>query len=508
MTISGKNTIGFQLSNQGSKTFHTFNPVQDEENEAVFHEATAEEIESAMQLAKKAFPIFAQLPGKKRADFLSRIAAYLDEYREKLIEQYKLESGLSEARGTVELNRTIFQLQSFAGFIEDDSWKQMSAEEALPDRKPTPKPDLRKMYFPLGPVVVFGASNFPFAYSTIGGDSASALAAGCPVVVKSHAMHAGVGDLVAQLIVRAAKETGMPDGVFSNLNATGFGVGETLVLHPETKAVGFTGSLGGGMALYKLGQQRPEPIPVFAEMGSLNPVFVLPDAMRENAQSIAVKLFDSITQSSGQFCTKPGLIFVIDNDESAEFRSLLISKMNQKEPESMLHPEMTKKYNRLRMEIAEQPSTSVLTDLKREVQRNFGLPQLSSVDAETFSLNKKLHQEVFGPHSLLIVCKDRQEMLDALNQLEGQLTCSVFATEKEMINEQELLFHLQTKAGRVIFNGVPTGVEVCKPMHHGGPFPATTDARFTAVGTDAIYRFVRPVSFQNFPQLILLKNLK
>lgn len=506
MQITRKNTIGFKLSGEGTKTFRTFNPIANTENEVLFHEATSAELEQAMSLAQSAFPAFARTPGKERAAFLKQIAFHLDENREILIKQYVLESGLTADRGTSELNRTIFHLGAFAELIQDDSWQKMSIDLALPDRKPIPKPDLRKMHLPLGPVVVFGASNFPFAYSTIGGDAASALAAGCPVIIKSHAMHAGVGDLVAQLIVKAAIETQMPDGIFSNLNATGFEIGEALVLHPNTKAVGFTGSFGGGMALYKLGQQRAEPIPVFAEMGSVNPVIVLPEAMTESTREIAVKLADSITQSSGQFCTNPGLLFAIENEKLASFKTYLAEAINAKEPQSMLHPNIHQKYNEFRKIISDQESVSVLTDNNKTVPPNFGLPQLSAVDAKTFNQNKKLHQEVFGPHSLLVTCKDQQELLETLSGLEGQLTCSVFASEGEL--DQDLIFELQLKAGRIIFNGVPTGVEVSPSMNHGGPFPATTDSRFTAVGTDAIYRFVRPVTFQNFPQLLLPKNLK
>lgn len=507
MQPTGKNTIGTQLSQLGSHTFRTFDPVQNSENEPLFYEATKEEVDRAMQLAHEAFPAFAQTSGRSRAAFLRRIASLLEAHREVLIARYSMESGLDAGRGGTELNRTIFHCGAFADMIEDDTWRHVNSDAADPQRKPLPKPGLHKIFFPLGPVVVFGASNFPFAYSTIGGDAASAFAAGCPVIIKSHPMHAGTGDLVSQLIVQAAQETGMPEGIFSNLNASGFEVGEQLVLHPFTKAVGFTGSVGGGLALHKLGQQRKELIPVFSEMGSLNPVFILPGAMKEPSDIVA-KLADSVTQSSGQFCTKPGLIFAIDTDGFGELKKQLAEAIGAKEPQSMLHPDIWKKYNALRKEIAEQEGVTVLTGESPGTKPNFGQPQLSFVHSAVFNENPKLHQEVFGPHSLLIACKDEKELLASLGSLEGQLTCAVFASEGEMNENHDLIFTMQLKAGRIINNGVPTGVEVSPSMHHGGPFPATTDSRFTAVGIQAVLRFVRPVSLQNFPQVLLPKFLK
>lgn len=507
MQPSGKNTIGTKLSQLGTQSFRTFNPILNQENEPLFYDATSEETDRAMTLANEAFPAFAQTSGEARAAFLRRIAEHLETNRKVLVERYMLESGLSEDRGNTELNRNIFHLNAFGDVIEDGQWQTVNADDAQPDRKPLPKPGLRKIYFPLGPVVVFGASNFPFAYSTIGGDSVAALAAGCPVIVKSHPMHAGTGDLVSQLIVKAAQETKMPEGIFSNLNASGFETGEQLVLHPFTKAVGFTGSFSGGMALHKLGQQRKEPIPVFSEMGSLNPVFILPEAIRENDQ-IATKLADSITQSSGQFCTKPGLIFAIAGEDFDRFKEQLTQEINARAPQSMLHPDIWKKYNELRSKAAGQAGVSVLNQFSKELKPNFGQPQLSFTDAGTFNNNPVLHGEVFGPHSLLVACKDLAELILTLQNLEGQLTCSVFATEAELEAEQSLFFHLSLKAGRIIHNGVPTGVEVSASMQHGGPFPATTDGRFTAVGTQSILRFVRPVSLQNFPQVLLPKFLK
>jgi 2,5-dioxopentanoate dehydrogenase len=497
MQISPANFIGFSTSSKGQKTFQSFNPILNQEMEHLFFEATQDEIDATMQLAKKAFPILAQTTGKSRAVFLREIAFLLETKRAALIHQYSLESGLNAERGNVELNRTIWQLETFARTIEQENWDLLQQDEADLARLPNPKPGFKKVAFPLGPFVVFGASNFPFAYSTVGGDTASALAAGCPVIVKSHPMHAGTSNLVAQLVIEAARKTGMPDGTFSHLNAIDFEVGTQLVLHPNTKAVGFTGSFAGGMALQKLAQQRDEPIPVFAEMGSLNPIVILPEAMQQDGEKIALQITNSITQSAGQFCTKPGLLFVLRDNQLDNFLNELKTNFAAVEPQCMLHPNIWKRYNHGRVTISSQENVETSIEVKTE-KPNFGTPQISQTDGKTFQQNQKLQEEVFGPHSLLIVCEDISEMQYCIQSLSGQLTASIFTSAEEMKSHSDILFDLQQIAGRIILNGVPTGVEVCDSMHHGGPFPATTDSRFTAVGKDAIWRFLRPISFQNF----------
>jgi NADP-dependent aldehyde dehydrogenase len=496
MQISPANFIGFSTSSKGQKTFQSFNPLLNQEMDAFFFEATSEEINETMQLAKKTFPFLAQTTGKSRAVFLREIGNLLEINRSELIHQYSLESGLNAERGNVELNRTIWQLETFARTIENDNWDLLQQDEADLARLPNPKPGFKKVAFPLGPVVVFGASNFPFAYSTVGGDTASALAAGCPVIVKSHPMHAGTSNLVAQLVIEAARKTGMPDGTFSHLNAVDFEVGTKLVLHPNTKAVGFTGSFAGGMALQKLSQQRDEPIPVFAEMGSLNPIVILPEAMQNDGSKIALQIANSITQSAGQFCTKPGLLFVLQHEHLDDFLDQLKTNFEAVEPQCMLHPNIWKRYNQGRETISSQENVKTWIEVKTE-KPNFGTPQISKTDRKTFQENRKLQEEVFGPHSLLIICENLSELQSCIQSLSGQLTASIFASAEEMKNHFNILFDLQQIAGRIILNGVPTGVEVCDSMHHGGPFPATTDSRFTAVGKDAIWRFLRPISFQN-----------
>lgn len=495
MQVSEKNILGFSASALGNNHFSTWNPLLNRPNEVFFIEATIEEVDAAMKLAHKAFASFSRTTGKDRAHFLKRIATLLDQNRTPLMEKFSQESGLPEDRGMVELNRTIFQLETFAHKISAEQWGLLQHDEADPNRKPLPKSAFRKIAIPLGPVVVFGASNFPFAYSTAGGDTSSALAAGCPVVVKSHPFHAGTSNLVGQLIQQAAKETGMPDGVFSHLNALGFEVGTSLVAHPLTKAVGFTGSFEGGIALQRIANLRTIPIQVFAEMGSLNPIVILPNGLESTASSIAEKLIFSITNNAGQFCTKPGLIFVLADPQTTLFLTMLKEKFASVAPQCMLHPNIFKRYQALKETVAGIADVEKWIEVKSEIP-NFGNPQLALTNGSTFYSQPALQQEVFGPHALVIVCKDQAELMKCLDALDGQLTASLFASEEELNQHSELIHILCQKAGRFILNGVPTGVEVCDSMHHGGPFPATTNSHFTAVGSDAIWRFLRPVTLQ------------
>lgn len=495
MHVSKKNILGFSFSAEGNRSFSTWNPVLDQPNEDTVIEATLDEVDAAMQLAQKAFASYAQTSGKARAQFLKRIATLLDQKRDFLIEKYTLESGLPADRGVTELNRTIFQLETFATRISIEDWHVLQHDEADPMRKPVPKPAFRKITIPLGPVVVFGASNFPFAYSTAGGDTASALAAGCPVVVKSHPFHAGTSNLVAQLIQQAALETNMPDGVFSHLNAHGFEVGTALVAHPRTKAVGFTGSFDGGMALQRIAQARQIPIPVFAEMGSLNPVVILPDILELEADAIAEKLVHSITNNAGQFCTKPGVLFVLETPQTSAFLEILKTKFGSVLPQCMLHPLIAERYEQLKKQLVDFPQVERWVEVKAD-KPTVGSPQLSRTTASYFCAEPLLQQEVFGPHALVVMCANRHELMSCLDTLAGQLTATIFGTEDEFEKAPEIQLLLQEKAGRIILNGVPTGVEVCDSMHHGGPFPSTTDAHFTAVGVDAIWRFLRPVTIQ------------
>jgi len=396
----------------------------------------------------------------------------------------------------------------FADLIKEGSWVEASIDTAIPEREPLPKPDLRKMSIPLGLVVVFGASNFPLAYSTAGGDTAAALAAGCPVIVKSHPMHSGTGELVASAIIKAAKQTGMPNGVFSNLNSGGIEVGVQLVQHPQVKAVGFTGSIKGGRALFDLASRREEPIPVFAEMGSVNPVVMLPEALGQRGQNLAKTYAKSITLGTGQFCTNPGLILGIKGESLSNFIKQLSDEIINIEPSCMLHPNIIGAYENNKKRAIAQPELSVVSDYGEDVQVNYARQTITTVEGKTFLSNTTLHQEVFGPYSMVVQCENASQLETIISKLEGQLTGTLIAGDNEAHNYSGIISALQNRVGRMIYNGVPTGVEVCPSMTHGGPYPSSTDSRFTAVGIHSIKRWVRPFSYQDWPNELLPDELK
>jgi len=506
--ITGKNYIGNQLSAKGNNTYKTFNPQTNTENSSVFTEATSEEINLATELATSAFQSYSKKSGKEKALFLRTIADEIENLGDELLHVYTSESGLPAGRAMGERGRTLGQLRAFAAHVEEGSWVDATIDTAQPERQPIPKVDLRKMNVPLGPIVVFGASNFPLAFSTAGGDTAAALAAGCSVIVKSHPMHAGTGELVASAVIKAAEKTGMPNGVFSNLNSSGIEVGQQLVKHPQVKGVGFTGSIRGGRALFDLAAQRDEPIPVFAEMGSINPVVFLPEALHEGAEYWAKTYAGSITLGSGQFCTNPGLLLGIKGERLNDFAQTLAEEIVKVEPSCMLHPNIVGAYNSNKSKAVSQEGLEVLADFKGDSKTNYGRQIVSKVEGKTFLNNPTLHHEVFGPFSLLVECEDKTQLEQILNKLEGQLTGTIVATDSELTLNSEIVSALQNRVGRIIFNGVPTGVEVCPSMQHGGPYPASTDSRFTAVGVDSIKRWVRPFSFQSWPNSLLPNELK
>jgi len=362
----------------------------------------------------------------------------------------------------------------------------------------------------LGPVVVFTASNFPLAYSTAGVDTASALAAGCPVIVKNHPAHFGAGELVGQAIMKAAKRFGMPDGVFSLLNGVDFKVGETLVKHPLSKAVGFTGSFIGGKAIYDMAQSRETPIPVFAEMGSTNPVLLLPEAMKNGAETIGKDYASSINLGVGQFCTNPGLLLGIEGVDLDRFTESLKEGIAQAKPFTMLHKGIKANYDKLRNETIADESVRLESEstLEADLQKSEARPTVVSVLARQFLQNPTMHKEVFGPFSMLVKCANADELHQVVESVQGQLTSTLMAQGSDYTSFANTINILKEKVGRLVFNGVPTGVEVCPAMHHGGPFPATTDSRFSSVGADSIKRFARPISFQDCPVEILPEELK
>ncbi len=506
--ITGKNYIGNNQSAKGNKTYKTFNPKLNLENASVFTEATTGEINETVNLASKTFKEFQNIPGIKKAEFLNAIADEILALDDELIQVYCSETGLPEGRAKGERGRTVGQLRTFADLVIEGSWVEATIDTAIPDRQPMPKSDVRKMMVPLGPVVVFGASNFPLAYSTAGGDTAAALAAGCPVIVKSHPMHAGTGELVSSAIIKAAQRTNMPNGVFSNLNSSGIEVGVQLVEHPGVKAVGFTGSIRGGRALFDLASKREEPIPVFAEMGSINPVIILPNALKERGMQLASTYAKSITLGTGQFCTNPGLLLGIKGEELTSFLNELSGEIVKIEPSCMLHPNIIGAYESNKDRAVSQSGLTITADYDSDVQTNFARQTITTVEGKTFLENPTLHQEVFGPFSMVVQCEDAKQMETIISRLEGQLTGTVISEEGEASHYSDVIAALQNRVGRVIFNGVPTGVEVCPSMLHGGPYPASTDSRFTAVGIHSIKRWVRPLSFQDWPNEILPNELK
>jgi NADP-dependent aldehyde dehydrogenase len=505
--ITGKNYIGFTQKAAGSTTYKTINPKLNLENEWSFTEATSQEIDEAVALAWSAFKTFRNTEESKRADFLNAIADEIEALGDELVKVYCAESGLPEGRAMGERGRTMFQLRTFAEMLQSDDWKQVAIDEADADRAPAPKPDLRRSVLPLGPIAVFGSSNFPLAYSTAGGDTASALAAGCPVVVKSHPMHAGTGELISGAIVRAAQKTGMPNGVFSNLNSKGIEVGQQLVTHPKIKAVGFTGSIRGGRALLDLAAERNEPIPVFAEMGSINPVIITQKALETKGTEWAETYAGSITLGTGQFCTNPGLILGIKSPELTHFTDHLAQKISTIDPMVMLHPDIKSAYGKIKSEVTEQDGVTVLSS-DIAVESNYADQAVATVDGATFLSNPKLHTEVFGPFSIVVQCDDEAQLLEIIENLEGQLTGTILAEDGDISNLGPIVDEMRQRVGRLIFNGVPTGVEVSPSMNHGGPYPSSTDPRFTAVGTHSVRRWVRLISYQSMPNELLPNELK
>lgn len=431
------------------------------------------------------------------------VAHALDLQRQKLLDIAGGETHLAKARLNSEFDRTLFQWRSYADHCLSGTWLNASIDNPTRHGR-----DIRKTKVPLGPVVVFGASNFPFAYSTAGGDTASALAAGCPVIVKAHPAHPKTSAACAAIISRAIEEMELPQGIFTHMEDSSLQMGEALVKHPLIKAVAFTGSLQGGRQIFDWANQRDIPIPVFAEMGSLNPIFILPERLEKESQTISLEIFESITQSMGQFCTKPGLIIGLNSDHFSKFILELSEHMKACEANPMLHTGILENYNKNKDLMLQHQQVKSMISATHEVQAGAGIPTLAIVKASDFTQNTEMQLEVFGPFSLIVECDNIEEMQIIAEKLHGQLTASVFGTEKELTIHERLLETLTNFAGRLVCNGVPTGVDVCLSMHHGGPYPASTDSRFTAVGGDAIKRFVRPVCYQNFPDELLPDELK
>lgn len=470
-----------------------------------FLQATEKEVDAAARAAASAYPAFRTLPATRRAEFLEAIAAQLDALGDDFVSLVCRETALPAARIQGERGRTSGQMRLFAQVLRRGDFYGARIDRALPDRQPLPRGDLRQYRIGVGPVAVFGASNFPLAFSTAGGDTAAALAAGCPVVFKAHSGHMATAERVADAILRAAVQTGMPAGVFNMIY--GAGVGEALVKHPAIQAVGFTGSLKGGRALCDMAAARAQPIPVFAEMSSINPVVVLPQALALRGEKIANELVASVVQGCGQFCTNPGLVIGIRSASFSAFTATLSALMNEQPAQTMLNRGTLSSYEKGVQALLRHPGVSHLAgDVQEGSQAR---PQLFKADVSLLlEADPLLQEEVFGPASIVVEAADKAQLQQALQSLHGQLTATLIAETGDLQAHAELLPLLEQKVGRVLFNGYPTGVEVCDAMVHGGPYPATSDARGTSVGSLAIERFLRPVCYQNCPDALLPEALQ
>jgi NADP-dependent aldehyde dehydrogenase len=501
-TISGHSLIAGQVSAHEGTQFHGYDPSSGGKLQPAFFSATEEDVQHAVAAAVEASAAFAATSGRERGRLLRSMADGIDAAAPALIERAHLETALPLPRLTGEVARTSGQLRLFAAVVEEGSWVMARIDTADPARTP-PKPDIRSMLRPLGPVVVFGASNFPLAFSVAGGDTASALAAGNPVIVKAHPAHPGTSELAGRVLAAAVAACGLPAGVFSLLFDSGHAVGAALVQHPAIRAVGFTGSFRGGRALMDLAAKRHDPIPVYAEMGSTNPVFILPGALAERGEVLATGLHGSFTLGGGQFCTKPGIVFA-ESSHSNAFVGRLRTATQSGPAFSLLTSGIASTYEKA--QVQREPLRSAAGAV---AGAGFSAQAaLFETTGSEFFANPSYAEEVFGPTTLLVHCENEDQMMQAARGLEGHLTATILGTEQDLEDHAELLRVLETKVGRVIFNGFPTGVEVCHAMVHGGPYPATSDGRSTSVGSQAIFRFARPVAYQGVPQQLLAPELQ
>lgn len=508
MELTGQSFLGSRRGTRDGAGFQALNPQTGAALLPVYHAATSADVDEAVELASRAFASYSQTSGKSRAAFLRRIADGFETHREDLAERAHHETALPMPRLLGEVGRTAGQLRMFAGVVEEGSWVQARIDPALPDRQPMARPDIRSMQRPLGPVVVFGASNFPLAFSVAGGDTASALAAGCPVVVKAHPAHPGTSELAAQIIADAVAAEGFHAGVFSLVFDAGIEAGTALVRHPLVKAVAFTGSLRAGRALMDLAAARPDPIPCFTEMSSGNPVFVLPGALRKDQAALAQSLFASFTLGAGQFCTKPGIVLIPSGTDAPAFLAELRSLVERSQPFTLLTPGIAREYGRATQARAAEAPLAAQAETREAEGACRARAKLFVLGVEQYLAAPALADEIFGPDTLLVHCNHTEDFVRAATALDGHLTATLFGDEEDLAGNRELIQILEQKAGRLIFNGFPTGVEVGHAMVHGGPYPATSDPRFTSVGSLAIYRFARPVCFQGFPQAMLPPELQ
>ncbi len=506
--LSGRSLIGFREGQGSGKPLYATDPTTGQQLHPGFIPATEDEVNLAAKLAAEAFETYRHTSGKERGAFLRTIAAKIESITGEIVERAGQETALPAARLQSETARTCGQLRLFAHIAEEGSWVNARIDHADAARKPLPKPDIRSMLLPLGPVVVFGASNFPLAFSVAGGDTASALAGGNTVIVKAHAAHPGTSELVGRAVQESVRECGLPEGVFSVLFGSGSQIGVALMKHPLVRAGGFTGSRTAGRILMDVAASRPEPIPFYAEMSSTNPVFLLPGALRERAENIAAGLHGSFTLGAGQFCTKPGMVFLAQDSEAERFTRKLRELVEASTPFHLLTHAIHSSYDSAISARKAHYGVEAVAEGRSVSSTGFAAnAALFETDAQSF-LGSELEAEIFGPTTLLVRNANRDQMLAIARSLEGHLTATIHGTEEDLREFADLIAILETKVGRLVFNGFPTGVEVTHAMVHGGPYPSTSDGRSTSVGSQAIFRFTRLVCYQGFPESALPDQLK
>ncbi|MGY4526180.1 aldehyde dehydrogenase (NADP(+)) [Pseudomonas sp. TE21394] len=508
MTLTGNLLIGQTPVTGSREAIRAIDPASGQALEPAYRGGSGEHVAQACELAWAAFDAYRETALEQRAQFLESIATQIEALGDALIDRAVAETGLPKARIQGERGRTCTQLRTFARVVRTGEWLDVRVDNAMPERQPLPRADLRQRQVALGPVAVFGASNFPLAFSVAGGDTASALAAGCPVVVKAHGAHPGTSELVGQAVARAVQQCGLPAGVFSLLYGSGREVGIALVSDPRIKAVGFTGSRSGGIALCQAAQARPEPIPVYAEMSSINPVFLFDAALRARAEALAQGFVASLTQGAGQFCTNPGLVIARQGPALRRFITAASEQVAQTAAQTMLTPGICAAYQAGVAALATNANAQVAATGQAAQGPNQCQAKLFVTTAEAFLVDPALQAEVFGAASLVVACASNEQVRQVAEHLEGQLTATLHLDAADIDSARSLLPTLERKAGRLLVNGWPTGVEVCDAMVHGGPFPATSDARSTSVGTAAIQRFLRPVCYQDFPDALLPRALQ
>lgn len=500
MTLNGKSLIaGVWLANETDGHFQAYNPLAGENLKQQYSNASSADIDQAALQAGAAFESYSLLGAEERAEFLDTIGEEILALGEPLLEITALETGLPDMRLQGERMRTVNQLKMFAQVLREQGNAEI-LDEADPQRAPLPKPETRLRYIPLGPTAVFGASNFPYAFSTAGGDTASALAAGCPVVVKGHPAHPGTSELVAQAVASAIDKCNLHPGVFSLVQSTKPEASVQLVQHPAIQAVGFTGSIKVGQILQKACEQRDQNIPFYGELGAVNPQVVLPKMAHEQADTIGQGLVDSMVLGNGQFCTNPGLWLVPADAEA--FKNVASKAIQKSATTALLTQGISASYAAATVKLAQTDNVSQLA-INEVAHPHFSNAKLFATDSDSFLANRELHEEVFGPAALMVGYEDEADLLRIIDALEGQLTASIHGSDEDLQGAQTLCHKLSHKVGRLIFNQMPTGVEVCYSMNHGGPFPSSTDVRSTSVGAEAYKRFVRPICYQNIPSHLL-----